>query len=167
MTTGSYERGEIQFLHTVDYRAVLERAIEVIGVLEEGTRAFMIDATASLDPYWIVRRSKRMDPVNYEQMLDRIFIVRTFTAYQFDEIVKRLDEELDEENFSFLGIIDLSGRFLEEEMDDEEGRWLRSRCLKKIKRVTEERELYCFIGDLEMGPSVAQDKKEKKQEALI
>ncbi len=34
-----------------------------------------------------------MDPVNYEQMLDRIFIVRTFTAYQFDEIVKRLDEE--------------------------------------------------------------------------
>lgn len=141
------KKGRISAFRTSDHRPVTAEAVRAVG--EDGSKALVIDGTASIDPYWMVRVCKK-ERLDERKVLKNIIINRAFTAYQVESIVDRTDEMLKSDpSIRFLGLIGLSRRFLDDDIPDEEGRCLRSQCIKTIKDMVEEHELDMAVADRE------------------
>ncbi len=142
------ERGDIRCFRTPNHKPVTTLAVRTVG--EENGRAVIIDGSARIDPYWMVRVCKKHG-YGEKDILGRITVGRGFTVYQLtqmvDELEKKVDEDDEEDKVIFLGLVAFTSRFSDDDMDQEEALWLRSRYIKKIRRLVEEHELYCVCAD--------------------
>ncbi|MGM0510766.1 MAG: hypothetical protein ACQESD_06530, partial [Thermoplasmatota archaeon] len=138
----------IRCFRTAKHHPVTTLAVRTVG--EEGERAVIIDGSARIDPYWMVRVCKRYG-YGEKDVLGRITVGRGFTVYQLiqmvDDLQKEVDEDGEEDGVIFLGLVAFTSRFSDDDIDQEEALWLRSRYIKKIRRLVEEQEIYCACTD--------------------
>lgn len=138
-------RGEIRAFRTTKHQIVTALAVRCIG--ENGGRALVIDGSARIDPYWMVRICKKYG-YDEEEILKRTIVGRGFTAYQLENMVKDVRDIVETGgDISFLGLIDFSSRFQDDDMNDDEGVWLCSAGIKELKRTVDEFSLYCVVAD--------------------
>ncbi|MFW6041163.1 MAG: hypothetical protein ACOC85_04945 [Thermoplasmatota archaeon] len=140
----SLQKGKIRVLKTNSPKPVVAFAVRVL--MENGSKAVILDASARINPYWVVRICKRLR-CDKRDILDRIMVSRGFTAYQILGLVEDVEQLIQNQDIIFLGIVNLGGRFLDDDINKEEGNFLRSECVKKIKEIVKEKGLYCVIGD--------------------
>jgi len=57
------------------------------------------------------------------------------------------DEDSEEDEIIFLGLVAFTSRFSDDDIDQEEALWLRSRYIKKIRRLVKEHDIYCACAD--------------------
>ncbi len=138
------EKGEIKTFQTRNHRFISTLAVEVVSGSDK--RALIIDGSAKIDPYWMVRICKKLG-LEEDEILTKILLCRGFTAYQLRDMVDKAEEIVNnDDSIIFLGLIDLSSRFLED-LDGEEGTWLRARCVKKLRKLVLNRDIYCAVAD--------------------
>ncbi|MFW6037994.1 MAG: hypothetical protein ACOC89_00460 [Candidatus Saliniplasma sp.] len=138
------EKGKIKTFRTSDHRFISTIAVKMVK--DSDKKALIIDGSARIDPYWMVRICKKLG-LNEEKVLTRIILCRGFTAYQLRDMVDKAEEIVrQDDNIVFLGLIDLSSRFLED-LNSEEGTWLRAKCIRKLKSIVEEQDIYCAVAD--------------------
>lgn len=140
------EKGRLKMIKGLDHRPVSSLAVQVVA--SERKKAFIMDGSRTVNPYFIVRECKR-EGLNEKEILRRIMMARTFTAYQYIDLLEKAKEELKDRKTIFLGAVAPSPLFEDEEMSQEEGRWLRSRSIKMIKKLVKEEGLYGVIVDPE------------------
>jgi len=145
------EKGNIGCFRTPKHHPVTALAVRTVG--EEGGRAVIIDGSARIDPYWMVRVCKRYG-YGEKDILRRITVGRGFTVYQliqmvdeFEKGVEESDEDSEEDEIIFLGLVAFTSRFSDDDIDQEEALWLRSRYIKKIRRLVKEHDIYCACAD--------------------
>jgi len=137
--------GKIRVFETTNYQPVSVLAVKVISELE--SKALIIDGTARINPYWIVRVCKEYG-YDIDTVLENIIIARGFTAYQLKDMIGRIEDiVINTNNLRFVGIIDFSSRFKDDDLEEEEGIWLRSKAVKEIKRVVKIYNLYAAVAD--------------------
>ncbi len=137
--------GEIRVFETSNYQPVSVLAVKVISELE--SKALIIDGTARINPYWIVRVCKEYG-YDIDTVLENIIIARGFTAYQLKDMIGRIEDIVrNTNNLRFIGLIDFSSRFKDDDLEEEEGIWLRSKAVKEIKRVVKIYNLYAAVAD--------------------
>ena len=153
------EKGSLTLIEGRDHRAISSMAVEVVSVEEK--KALIMDGSQTINPYFMVRecKSKGLDE---KKVLKNIMISRAFTAYQYEDLIRKAEERLDDEEIIFLGAVALTPIFEDEEMSEEEGRWLRSRSIKKVKSLVKEKELYGAIVDPEIEMLESIDKKDER-----
>ncbi|MBS3817160.1 MAG: hypothetical protein KGY76_06320 [Candidatus Thermoplasmatota archaeon] len=129
------------------HEAVSSAAVLVSG--ETGKRSLILDGSRTIDPYFMVHQVKKMD-LSVEEILGKITIGRAFTAYQLKDLVDKAERNLKKnEDFALLGTIGLSAKFEDDQLSAEEGRWLRSKVSRRIKKMVEEESLYGIAVDTE------------------
>ncbi len=142
-------KGNIKVLNGRTHEAVSSAAVLVTG--ETGKRSLILDGSRTVDPYFMVRQIKKIGQ-SVDRVLGKITIARAFTAYQLKDLVDKAERRLSEnEDFALLGTIGVSARFEDDELSDEEGRWLRSKVSRKIKKLVEEESLYGIAVDTDPG----------------
>ncbi len=118
--------------------------LAVKSVVDTKKKAIILDGCSKLNPYLAAKICK-IYGFDEKIVLERIIGARGFTAYQLYELIGKLDEELLGDEYTYLGVTGIDERFSDEELDPDEGRWLRSRCMKKLKMLVEEHELYSTL----------------------
>ncbi len=131
----------------LDHRPVSSLAVQAVA--SERKKAFIMDGSRTVNPYFIVRECKRED-LDEKEVLRRIMMSRAFTAYQYKDLVEKAEKKLKDERIIFLGAVAISPLFEDEEMGQEEGKWLRSKLIKKIKKLVKEEGLYGVMVDPEV-----------------
>ncbi len=140
----SIEKGKVKTFRTSDHRFVSSLAVQIVG--GSNKKALIIDASAEIDPYWMVKVCKKYG-LDEDRVLNSIILGRGFTAYQLKDMVDKAEEIVyNDDNIIFVGLIDLSSRFLEE-LEGEEATWLRARCIKRLKHFVSDRQIYCAVAD--------------------
>lgn len=138
------QKGKIRVFNTSSHKPITALAVRVLE--ERDSKAIILDASARIDPYWIVRICKKHQ-CDKQDILQRMIVARGFTAYQLVGLVEKVEQLVKNENVIFLGIINLGRRFLDDDLENEEGIFLRSNCIDKIKQIVKDNSLYCVIGD--------------------
>ncbi len=153
------EKGSLTLIEGRDHRPISSMAVEVVSVEEK--KALIMDGSQTINPYFMVRecKSKGLDE---KKVLKNIMISRAFTAYQYKDLIKKAKKRLEDKKIIFLGAVALTPIFEDEEMSEEEGRWLRSRSIKKIKSLVKEKKLYGAIVDPEIEILERMDKKDER-----
>jgi len=141
------EKGRLKIIKGSDHRPVSSLAVQIVASRKK--KALIMDGSQTVNPYFIVRECKR-EGLDEKEILKKIMIARAFTAYQYRDLVEKAENELKDTEVIFLGAVALSPLFEDEEMSQEEGRWLRSRLIKRLKKLVDEEELYGVIVDLEV-----------------
>ncbi len=137
--------GEIRTFETSNHQPISALAVKVIGELD--AKALIIDGTARINPYWIVRICKEYG-YDIDTVLENIIIARGFTAYQLKDMIGKIEEVVKSTpDLRFLGLIDFSSRFKDDDLEREEGIWLRSKAIKKIQRMVKVYDLYGAVAD--------------------
>ncbi|MFW6375588.1 MAG: hypothetical protein ACOCZJ_00325 [Thermoplasmatota archaeon] len=137
--------GKIRAFATSNHQPISALAVKVIGELD--VKALIIDGTARVNPYWIVRVCKEYG-YDIDTVLENIIIARGFTAYQLKDMIGKVEEIVrGTHDLRFLGLIDFSSRFKDEDLKREEGIWLRSKSIKKIQRVVDMYDLFGAVAD--------------------
>jgi len=146
-------KGKIKTIEGRTHEPVSMAAVSVIE--ETGERALILDGSRTVDPYFMVRQIKESgEPI--DEILEKITIARAFTAYQFKDLVDRSEDKLNrEDEFAMIGLIGVSPIFEDDELDDEEGKWLRSKVSRKVKNLVMKHSLYGIVVDTE--PSIFKD----------
>ncbi len=139
--------GDIRVFRTRKHHPVSYLAVILAG--ETPFSAVIVDGTATVDPYWMVRVCKRHG-FDEKDVLKKVWMARGFTAYQMKELMCKA-ENIFRENASarFLGVIGLSERFADDDLGVEEGIWLRSQTVEHIRRLVGKYRLYCPVADTE------------------
>ncbi len=138
------EKGEVKTFRTTDHRFVSSLAVQIVGRSDK--KALIIDGSAKIDPYWMVKVCKKHN-IDESKVMNRIILGRGFTAYQLKDMVEQAGKMVhDDDSIIFVGLIDLSSRFLED-LEGEEGTWLRGNCIRKLKRFVSEGDIYCVVAD--------------------
>jgi len=143
------------------HRPASSLAVQVVA--SERKKALIMDGSRTVNPYFIVRECKRED-LDEKEILRRIMMSRVFTAYQYIDLVEKAEEKLRDRKIIFLGAVALSPLFENEEISRLEGRWLRSRLIKKVKELVKEEGLYGVIVDPEV--EIFQKRNRKREEML-
>ncbi len=138
------ERGGIKVLEGKDHRPVTVLAVDVVGLT--GRKALMMDGSHTIDPYFMVRKAKEKD-LDERKVLKKVFISRAFTSYQFVDLVEKAERMIENEDINFLGVVALTPLFEDDEMDEIECRWLRSKVIRDIKGLVQENEIYGVVVD--------------------
>ncbi len=138
-------KGRLKMIEGSDHRPVSSLAVQIVASGRK--KALIMDGSQTVDPYFIVRECKRKG-LDEKEILKKIMIARAFTAYQYRDLVEKAENKLRDTEIIFLGAVALSPLF--EEISQEEGRWLRSRLIKRIKKLVDEEELYGVIVDPEV-----------------
>lgn len=155
--------GKIRVFATSNYQPISSLAVKVIG--ESGAKALIIDGTTRINPYWIVRICKEYG-YDIDIVLERIIIARGFTAYQLKDMIGKIEDIIkNTPDLRFLGLIDFSSRFKDDDLETEEGIWLRSKALKEIQRVVKVYDLYTAVAD--PNPNVFRKRSEDSMETKI
>jgi len=155
--------GEIRVFATSNYRPISALAVKVIGELD--VKALIIDGTARINPYWIVRVCKEYG-YNIDTVLENIIIARGFTAYQLKDMIDKIEEVIrSNTDLCFLGLIDFSSRFKDDDLEREEGIWLRSKAIKRIQRIVNIYGLYAAVAD--PNPEVFRKRSEDSMETKM
>ncbi len=134
-------KGELTSI-PLDQRLLTELAVKTVA--STGKKALILDGSSRLNPYHAVRACKRYG-IDEKRTLKMIMGARGFTAYQMCELIEMLKDELIGGDYSYLGISGLYDRFLDPELEPEEGRWLLQRNLRKLKLLVKEYELYSVV----------------------
>ncbi|MBS3781818.1 MAG: hypothetical protein KGY66_00880 [Candidatus Thermoplasmatota archaeon] len=152
------EKGALNIIEGSDHRPVSSLAVQVVA--SKRKKALIMDGSRTVDPYFMVRKCKSAG-LDEKEILKKIMISRVFTAYQYIDLVEKAEEKLKESKIIFLGVVVLSTLFEDEEMNQEEGRWLRSRLIKKIKKLVKEERLYGVIVDPKVEVLQKRNREEK------
>ncbi|MFP4050976.1 MAG: hypothetical protein ACLFVB_04470 [Thermoplasmata archaeon] len=137
--------GKIRVFATSNHQPISSFAVKIVGEL--GGSALIIDGTARINPYWIVRICKEYG-YDIDRVLENIIIARGFTAYQLKDMVSKIEDIVkNKSDLHFLGLIDISSRFKDDDIKKEEGIWLRSKSIKKIKKIVKIYDLYAAVAD--------------------
>lgn len=153
--------GEIRTFGTSNHQPISALAVRVIGELD--AKALMIDGTARINPYWIVRTCKEYG-YDIDTVLENMIIARGFTAYQLKDMIGKIEEIIrSTPDLRLLGLIDFSSRFKDDDFEREEGIWLRSKAIKKIQRMVKVYDLYGAVAD--PNPEVFRKRSEGLEEA--
>ncbi len=139
----SLKQGRITAYKGTRHHLVTTSAVRFVGKNDSG--ALIIDGSASIDPYWMVRVCKRCG-FDEKEVLKEISLARGFTAYQLRDLVQKIEDLMEEKNIRFLGLVDMSNRF-RDDIDDEEGLWLRSKTVRTVKEIVQECGLYSLAVD--------------------
>lgn len=140
------KKGEIITFRTGRHHPVSTLVVRYTG--SSTHKALIIDGSATVDPYWMVRVCKKHG-FNERSVINRIFIARGFTAYQVKELVSKASVMLhDDRDIKMLGGIAISERFADDDVKYEEGTWLRSQTVKCIRQVVKECDIYCAVADV-------------------
>lgn len=142
-TENTLQKGKIRVFNTSNPKPITALAVQVLG--EENSKAIILDASTRINPYWIVRICKK-HKVNKRDILQRMIVARGFTAYQLVDLIKKVEKLVKNEDVIFLGIIGLERQFLDDDLENEEGNFLRSNCIDKIKKIIRDNHIYCVIG---------------------
>jgi len=153
------EKGILKMIKGSDHRPVSSLAVQVVS--SEKKKAFIMDGSRTINPYFIIRECKDSG-LDERDILRRLMISRAFTAYQYRDLVKKAERRLNNTEIIFLGAVALSPLFEDEEMSQEEGKWLRSRLIKKIKKLVKKKGLYGVIVDPEVNLLKKRNKKEDR-----
>ncbi|MFO7792775.1 MAG: hypothetical protein R6W73_07340 [Candidatus Saliniplasma sp.] len=138
------EKGKIKTFRTRNHRFISSLAVKIVNGSEK--RALIIDGSAKIDPYWIIRVCKELD-LEEDEILTKILLCRGFTAYQLKDMVDKAAEIVNsDDSIIFIGLVDLSSRFLED-LKEEEGTWLRARCIRRLRKLVLDRNIYCAVAD--------------------
>lgn len=140
------EKGKIVVIEGGDHRPVSALAVKIVH--SHGKGAIIMDGSSTVDPYFMVRKCKEKG-ANERQVLDKILVSRAFTSYQFVDLIGKAERLIEEEEIGFLGVVTLSPLFEDDEMDEVESRWLRSKVLRKMKQIVRENGLYSAAVDPE------------------
>lgn len=154
------ERGNIELIEGRGHEPVTSIAVKVVGSV--GGSALILDGSSTVNPYYMVNECKKR---GYDEkiILRKIKVSRAFTAYQFKDLVSKAREKLENrDDVNFLGVISMSPLFEDDELSDVEGRWMRSKLVKKIKKSIEKRELFGAVSD----PNIEIFKKRRSQEEV-
>jgi len=155
--------GKIRVFATSNYQPISALAVKVIG--ESGAKGLIIDGTARINPYWIVRICKEYG-YDIDTVLKKIIIARGFTAYQLKDMIAKIEGIIkNTPDLRFLGLIDFSSRFKDDDLETEEGIWLRSKAVKKIQRIVKVYDLYAAIAD--PNPEVFRKRSEDSMETKM
>ncbi len=138
------KKGEIRVFRTRKHHPVTALAVALIGKSE--SRAVIVDGSATIDPYWMVRVCKQHG-FDEKKVLKNIHVARGFTAYQLKDLMIKAEEMVKDSDISFLGVIALSQRFSDDDVADEEGIWLRSQTVECMRRTVERYGIYCAAAD--------------------
>ncbi len=139
--------GDIRVFRTRKHHPVSTLAVRLAGETSFG--AVIVDGTATVDPYWMVRVCKQHG-FNEKDVLKKVRMARGFTAYQMKDLLCKAENILRENaDLRFLGVIGLSERFADDDLGIEEGIWLRSQTVEHIRRLVGEYRLYCAVADIE------------------
>ncbi len=137
--------GDIRVFRTLKHRPVTALAVRLVG--QTRSRAIIVDGSAAIDPYWMVRVCKQYG-FNEKDVFKKILVARGFTAYQLKDLVTKASRMIREnDDFSFLGLIALSERFADDDVGNEEGIWLRSQTVECVRRTVEDSSIYCAVAD--------------------
>ena len=140
------DKGDIRVFRTRKHHPVSALAVLLVG--RTGSKAVIVDGSATINPYWMVRVCKQHG-FEEKEVLKNILIARGFTAYQLKELVTKAGRMISErDDFSFLGLIALSQLFDDDDVNGEEGIWLRSQTTACIKRTVKERNIFCAAADM-------------------
>ncbi|MEF8833110.1 MAG: hypothetical protein V5A66_06310 [Candidatus Thermoplasmatota archaeon] len=153
------EKGTLKMIKDSDHRPVSSLAVKVAA--SKRKKALIMDGSRTANPYFIVRKCKSAG-LDEKEVMKKIMISRAFTAYQYRDLVEKVEEKLKDTKIIFLGAVALSPLFEDDEMSNEEGRWLRSRLIKRIKKLIREEELYGVIVD----PEVEKFQKSNRKDLL-
>lgn len=137
-------KGKIKVFKTLDHRPIGTLAVR--SIKRQGLSALIIDGTARIDPYWMIKVSKR-EGLQSDEILKNVIIGRGFTAYQIKDMVMKAPDILKSREVCFLGLVGLSERFSDDDIKEEEGRWTLMKCVKLIKKMIEDHELYSAAAD--------------------
>ncbi len=118
--------------------------LAVRSVKDTKKKAIILDGCSKLNPYLVTKICK-IYGFDENIVLERIIGARGFTAYQLYELIGKLDEELLGDQYSYLGVTGVDERFSDDELDPDEARWLRSRCMRKLKELVKEYDIYSTI----------------------
>ncbi|GEM_PF-2196577 len=141
------EKGRLKMIEGSDHRPVSSLAVQIVASRKK--KALIMDGSRTVNPYFIVRECKQ-EGLDEKEILRKIMIARAFTAYQYEDLVEKAESKLRDTEVIFLGAVAISPLFEDEEMGQEEGRWLRSRLIKRIKKLVDEEGLYGVIVDPEV-----------------
>lgn len=141
---GILRKGKIKVFKTLDHRPIGTLAVR--SIKKEGHSALIIDGTARIDPYWMMKVSKK-EGLQSEKILKTVIIGRGFTAYQMEDMIMKVSDMLESKDICFLGLIGLSERFSDDDIEEEEGRWNMMKCVRHIKKMTENHQLYSAAAD--------------------
>ncbi len=139
------KEGELKIIEGNSHEFVSSLAVQLVG--SEDMCAIILDGSSTINPYFMVKESKNRG-FKKEKVLDRIYVARAFTAYQFRDLVKKTEQKIKNENkVDFLGMIGISPLFEDKELEEEEGRWIRSKLMRDIKRTVKEKSIYSVLAD--------------------
>ncbi len=138
------EKGRLKTIEGSDHRPVSSLAVQV--VTSGRGKALIMDGSRTVDPYFMVRECKSVG-LEERKILKKIMVSRAFTAYQCKDLVEKVEARLEEMPIIFLGAVALSPLFEDKEIGQEEGRWLRSKLIKRMNELVKEKELYGVIVD--------------------
>jgi len=141
------KRGSLKLVEGTKNRNVSTLAVNIVA--SEDKKALIIDGSNTVDPYFMVKECKKTD-LDERKILKKIMISRAFTAYQWIDVIEKADQKLNSEDFTFFGCADISSLFKDDEVNGYEGRWLRSRSIKRIRSIVQEKRLYGVIVDQEV-----------------
>ncbi|MFW5945809.1 MAG: hypothetical protein ACOCTN_02920 [Candidatus Natronoplasma sp.] len=166
------EKGSLKVIEGSDHRPVSSLAVKVVSC--EGKNALIMDGSQTVNPYFMIRECKKAG-LNEREVLKKINISRAFTAYQFMDLIIKGERKLKKTDTAFLGTVALSSVFEDDEVREEEGRWMRYRVTKKIRRLVREKDLYGVIVDSEVEifkqrsviEKSSKENKHKQVKALI
>jgi len=115
------EKGRLKTIEGSDHRPASSLAVQVVA--SEGKKALIMDGSRTVNPYFMVRECKNAG-LDEREILKNIMVSRAFTAYQYKDLVEKVEVKLEEIPIIFLGAVALSPLFEDEELGQEEGRWL-------------------------------------------
>jgi len=141
------EKGKIEVIKGKRHKPVSSSAVNIVGA-NDG-HAIIMDGSSTINPYFMVRECKKKG-YDEKKVLKKIMISRAFTAYQFINMLEKAERLLGSKYIIFLGAVTITSLFEDEEMDEVESRWMRTRTIKKIKHLVKEKNLYCVIVDPEI-----------------
>ncbi|MEF8875004.1 MAG: hypothetical protein V5A88_10125 [Candidatus Thermoplasmatota archaeon] len=140
------EKGKIEVIEGEEHRPVSSSAVKIVGS-HDGI-AIIMDGSSTVDPYFMVSECKKKG-YDERQILKKIIISRAFTPYQFVDLLEKAERILERKHIIFMGAVTITSLFEDEEMNEVEMRWTRTRAIKKIKSLVREKNVYSVIVDPE------------------
>lgn len=141
---GGFETSKINFIESADpFLFDLIHQLCVKAVISFNKDVIYIDGGNSLNPYVLATYCKRYR-VKSKQVLSKIKISRAFTAYQLSTLI---DEELEKMvgNTSLIIVSRILDQLIDENVKHKEANKMLERGIKKIRELTESRNLISII----------------------
>lgn len=141
------EKGDLKLVEGKTHEPISSLAVRCVG--SKNISAVILDGSSTVNPYFMVRKCKKRG-FKIENVLNQVYIARAFTAYQFKDLVQKTKNKIRAENeVGFLGVVSISPLFEDDELEEEEGRWIRSKLIREIKKIVKKENIYSALVDPE------------------